>query len=105
MNEHFEKSVNNCIEKLEESVNRLIQYLANKGQNTPSRYKQTSVATKLLLTDSQKIAIGHMDRGKMFKGIKFLDNSGLFSRNTKIFEECLTATQIDIDEHPDKHGL
>jgi hypothetical protein len=54
MNDHFEKSVNNCIEKLEESVNRLVHVIANKGQNTPKRYKQTSMATKLLLMDSQK---------------------------------------------------
>jgi hypothetical protein len=45
-NEHFKMLVNNLIEKLEESVNRLVTYLVNKGQNTPSRYKQTSVATK-----------------------------------------------------------
>jgi hypothetical protein len=106
MNEHFEKSVNNCIEKLEELVKNLVRLLTNEGQNTPNRYKQTSVATKLLFMESQKVVIGHMVRGKMFKGIKFLDNSVLFSQSTKIFKECLTETRIiDIDEHPDQHGL
>jgi hypothetical protein len=104
-NEHLEKLFGNRIEKLEESVNRLVQHLASRGHNTPSRYRQTSVAAKLLFTDSQKIAIGHMVRNKMFKSLKFLDNRVLYTQSDKITEECVAATQIDIDGHPDKHAL
>jgi hypothetical protein len=81
MNEHFEKSVNNRIEKLEELVNRLIQYLAKKGQNTPNRYKQTSVATKLLLTDSQKIVVGL--EAKCLKAANILITVSCFLRTPK----------------------
>jgi hypothetical protein len=91
-NEHLEKLFGNRIEKLEELVNRLVQHLVSNGHNTTNMYKQTSVAAKLLFTDSQKIAIGHMVRNKMFISLKFLDNGILYTESNKIFEECVAAT-------------
>jgi hypothetical protein len=75
--EHFEKSVLNRIEKLEELVNKVVwlEELVNKliqvcEAKTPMGYKQGSVSSMILLTESQKCNIGRLVRGQMFKGIK-----------------------------------
>jgi hypothetical protein len=96
MNEYFEKSINNRIEKLEESLNKLVQTFTTKGQSaTPSGYKQASMSSMLLLTDSQKCNIGFMVRGTMFRVIKFLDNHVLFTEGNKNFDRCLEAANIE----------
>jgi hypothetical protein len=92
MNENFEKSVINRIEKLEELVTKLVRLYQAV---TPIGYKQASVSSVLLLTDTQKCNIGHMVRSTMFRGIKFLDNQVLFLEGNKIFDRCLEAANID----------
>jgi hypothetical protein len=57
-NENFEKSVNKRIEKLEESIQSLIRLITAKGQAvTPIGYKQASVSSILLLTDTQNATL------------------------------------------------
>jgi hypothetical protein len=82
-NEHLQKLFGDRIGKIEESVNRLVQFIASKGHNTPRRYKQTSVAAKLFLTDSQKVAIGHMVRKKCLKALNFWIMVSCIRRATK----------------------
>ena len=97
-NENFAKSVNNPIKRLEGSLQSLEGSVSKLDglykAVAPIGYKQASVSSVLLLTDTQKCNIGHMVRNKMFRGIKFLDNQMLYSEGNKILDRFLEAANI-----------
>jgi hypothetical protein len=73
-----------------------MQLFTAKGQTvTPSGYKQASVSSTLLLTETQKCNIGHMVRSMMFRRIEFFNNQVLFAEGNKIFDRCLVTAKID----------
>jgi len=89
------------IQKLENKLEGFSKVVSSVSSN---KNKNKFAVIEFKLSSTQKCQIATMVRHKMWRSVKFMDNTMMASQGHKIYQNCLEAAGIKVDEEQDQQN-